>query len=862
MSETYYFCPICTIPNVFKKYSLLFKHIREYHRNDSCFGIRCELSFFCGFRYSSFDSYRRHIYRCHRSLLDGFDDNENDISNVNDITQNLEDFSLDSIFDYESDLANDVDSLIYSEEEEHDMDYTLFNLCPYNISFKDDNLSLKKIAEFHTYFLLELRECHFLPQKIIQSITSYVSTLLDMIVKLIKTKISTSFISTKDLDVIFAQINSIINSISKSEYRFLKQCKSYFNYEAPTEIKLNSNEERAYYIPLKQSLRSMLQNEQLLQSIVDHINSLSNYVTKDQDLILSNRQGRSIISNISHQQHSNVLLLKLYTDGISITNPIGAKRDFHKFTCFYYLLDNMPECIRSKVDSIGLFCICYSKHLNDQNSARILMDVLVNDLNNLQNEGITIACPSSRIHFVFSTVSGDNLAANEIGGFQKTFSSGYFCRHCYIKYEQRLIPLTDISFLPRTKLNHDMILSQIITNNNDEIIQGIRCCSWFKNLVGFHPTESLPPDLMHDVAEGNSLYRIFSNIKIFFYYLGLCPLIIGVLLNEAIEKNILSYTQIEKRTSDFNFGFNDLSNKPPPIKKKHLTNSNIIGTASQKLCLFRLLPIIFHDVIDYLTLFPLYTMLREIISYLYANVIRKSWLPYIDVLCKSFHSLMVERLPDDITPKLHFITEYCRSIEKHGLPVLNSCIRFESKHQYFKKIANCSLNFKNPLLTMSKRHQLRQCLLNKLESSRFSPSLTVYSSRPVALFKFSIPIQGFLKKYINETDLINESLSIYHHDHNIKQKSVFVYDLVHTEEIPVFCQIHHLLKINEKWFVVAEKLHTNTFNEKLWSYEVEYTGTLVKIDVEHYLKLFPHCLDIYILEELYYINMLTRLTKQ
>ena len=339
-------------------------------------------------------------------------------------------------------------------------------------------------------------------------------------------------------------------------------------------------------------------------------------------------------------------------------------------------------------------------------------------------------------------------------------------------------------------------------------------------------------------------------------------MIIGVLLNEAIEKNILSYTQIEKRTSKFNFGFNDLSNKPPPIKKKHLTNSNIIGTASQKLCLFRLLPIMFYDVMDYLTLFPLYTMLREIISYLYADIIRKSWLPYIDALCKSFYSLMVERLPDYITPKVHFITEYCRSIEKHGLPILNSCIRFESKHQYFKRITNCSLNFKNPLFTMSKRHQLRQCLLNKLETSRFSPSVTVYSFRSVEFFKFSIPIQCFLKKYINETDLIYESLSIYYHDLNIKKKSVFVYDLVHTEEIPVFCQIHHLLKINEKWFAIAEKLHTNTFSEKLWAYDVEYTGTLIKIDVEHCLKLNPHCLDIYIVEESYYINMLTHLTKR
>ena len=72
---------------------------------------------------------------------------------------------------------------------------------------------------------------------------------------------------------------------------------------------------------------------------------------------------------------------------------------------------------------------------------------------------------------------------------------------------------------------------------------------------------------------------------------------------------------------------------------------------------------------------------------------------------------MIERLPGRVTPKVHFITEYPRSIEKHGLPSLNSCIRFEAKHLYFKQLANRTFNYKNPLLTMSKRHQLRNCLL-------------------------------------------------------------------------------------------------------------------------------------------------------
>ncbi len=69
-------------------------------------------------------------------------------------------------------------------------------------------------------------------------------------------------------------------------------------------------------------------------------------------------------------------------------------------------------------------------------------------------------------------------------------------------------------------------------------------------------------------------------------------MIISVLLKEAVQQNILSYAEIEQRTSDFNYGFNDLSNKPPPVKKQHLSESNIIGTASNRLCLFQFLPFI------------------------------------------------------------------------------------------------------------------------------------------------------------------------------------------------------------------------------------------------------------------------------
>ena len=86
-----------------------------------------------------------------------------------------------------------------------------------------------------------------------------------------------------------------------------------------------------------------------------------------------------------------------------------------------------------------------------------------------------------------------------------------------------------------------------------------------------------------------------------------------------------------------------------------------------------------------------------------------------------------------------------------------------------------------------------------------------------------------------------------------------IHRLIHAEEIPAFCEVHCILSIVGKLVVIAEMLDAISFNEKLWSYQVEYTGKLIKIDVERCFNIYPHCLDMYIVEQTNYINILTRI---
>jgi hypothetical protein len=68
-----YFCPLCQNHQPFHAFVILYKHIRSIHRNDIPFNIRCTLNLTCGSVYTTFESYRSHLNRYHRELLNDYD---------------------------------------------------------------------------------------------------------------------------------------------------------------------------------------------------------------------------------------------------------------------------------------------------------------------------------------------------------------------------------------------------------------------------------------------------------------------------------------------------------------------------------------------------------------------------------------------------------------------------------------------------------------------------------------------------------------------------------------------------------------------------------------------------------------------
>lgn len=117
----------------------------------------------------------------------------------------------------------------------------------------------------------------------------------------------------------------------------------------------------------------------------------------------------------------------------------------------------------------------------------------------------------------------DNLAAHLIGGFQSSFSNGFFCRRCYVTPAEKNITMGLVKVGTRTISQHDDLVQQIMNDPRKVSSMGVIGSSPIHGLIGFHPIMSLPADIMHDFLE------------------GACPLVIVSLLKQASSMRLMTY---------------------------------------------------------------------------------------------------------------------------------------------------------------------------------------------------------------------------------------------------------------------------------------------------------------------------------
>ncbi len=157
------------------------------HNGQSDFKIRCELGPLCGRIYSNFAGYKAHIYREHIDLLDK-DLCKQEIqidTNAHD-DETLLSTSYDTQLDFDTE-THDVEDERNEIERETDEDVISWPLLMEKITRSSGKkIDLDFFEKFYVDFLLNLREGHSLPQNRIQTITSGLKCLIELIHELLK----------------------------------------------------------------------------------------------------------------------------------------------------------------------------------------------------------------------------------------------------------------------------------------------------------------------------------------------------------------------------------------------------------------------------------------------------------------------------------------------------------------------------------------------------------------------------------------------------------------------------------------------------------------------------------------------------
>ena len=147
-------------------------------------------------------------------------------------------------------------------------------------------------------------------------------------------------------------------------------------------------------------------------------------------------------------------------------------------------------------------------------------------------------------------------------------------------------------------------------------------------------------------------------------------------------------------------------------------------------CLCRLLPLMIAENIPDTDLrWQNFLRLLEIIDITFAPVLSNDQVAYLRFLIEEHHQTFIELYPScSITPKFHYMVHYPQWISRCVVALIHCalryficvfrcgplsrfwCMRFESKHNYFKDLAHRVRCFKNIPKTLANHHQRLTCL--------------------------------------------------------------------------------------------------------------------------------------------------------
>lgn len=662
------FVESCFNTQCFKVFKLhIYQHIRKKEF------LKCPLAELCESNtlFSTMTAIRTHFFRKHAHVTVSLKDN----------TKN------------EPNATNSDNQDIPFDESSEETDKT-------HHDFNDDKdieeLGLRLLSRL--YLTLEAK--FFVSKMALQNLVTSLADLNTLNASYIKNKLASLGHSLSQCDLpndIFFRANNPENGSLKSNIAREIFYKNNFNYIAPVKIDLKDNnlESFFYYVPILETLKLLLKNKNVLEQC------LSSHLSQNKNILYDIVDGKCT-NTAFWLENKNGLKLILYQDSFEICNPLGSSKKKHKILGIYMTVANLNPWQRSKVDQIQLVALCYERDIKHFGFTKIFK-VIVEDIKYLEIKGLDVN-DTINLKGSLLAVVGDNLGSHQIGGFLESFNvSTHFCRFCF-KNDGNFINTNKIDYRTAESYAEDVDFAL----STGEVYRGIKNNSVLNSLNYFHVCNpGLSPCIAHDLFEGVVQYDLI------------------LVLNKLVSDKIISYQYVNENIKNIKFsqGYNKIG--LPEIKK----HDKLGGTATQNMYLLNIIPFALLSKIPDLSdneYWKMILTLRKICNItlaLQVSLDQVAILKYLIEEYLEYRARLFENIP--LKPKHHYMSHYA-FLTLHFGPLRHLwTLRFESKHSYFKNCIRHSPNFKNVLYSLTKKHQLLQCLNESQEGVLFNEKAIV-----------------------------------------------------------------------------------------------------------------------------------------
>ena len=559
------------------------------------------------------------------------------------------------------------------------------------------------------------------------------------------------------------------------------------------------------YVPLIKSLEQLLSHPKVLAMIDEPQKYRSGYLYDITD-------GEFMKSHPLFSARPSALQIILYTDDIELCNPLGSHASKNKLTMFYYTLGNINPKYRSKLASIRLLAIAKRSQLSECGVDGIL-GRLHEDLVRLY-EGVKIKIGNGEreIYGALFSICGDTLAQHELCGFKEGVGFAFKkCRQCECTFEDMQLYFDEDYFEGRTIERHMRQCSDIEIANTESLRNslkttfGINRRSKLVEFPAFNLIQQTPQDIMHVILE------------------GIAPLEIKCVMKHLVLLGQLDLDVFNSALLAFPYSPHDVRDKPSLIKHSTLASSDnkLKQSSGQMLVLLKILPFLI-DAVKGNEYHTLILELIEIVQILIAPVICLQTINKLKSLIEQHLKHMKNLFPDNnITPKQHYLIHVPSQIKLLGPMVRHMCMRFESKHCFFKQWAS-KLNFKNVCKSLIKHNQMYECCQNVSSSEHpiFSNDCTL---GPISEIRNMSYLKEKTRAFLGN-DEVNHAVSVKWINLNgnkyIREKSLFVSDV--NSDLPEFGLLRNIYVINSSLYCF-EFMPYNTicYDRDYMAYQIE-----------------------------------------